>query len=199
MRNTRFVVGTDGWSVPHWKGTFYPPGLPQKEWPAFYARRLASVELQNTMYRLPKEAVVEAWRDAVPDDFRFSLKAGRRITHARKLEACAETVAFFRERVAALGPKLGPVLYQLPPTFARDDGRLRAFLAILPRAECAVFEFRHTRNAPHRATPARRHLAMLGYMDQAATGNKNTMQGRCACGPIDSGRSHRRPKSRTSI
>ena len=141
---TRFVVGTGGWSFPHWRGMFYPPGVPQKEWLAFYASRLASVELQNTMYRLPKEHVVEAWRDAVPSTFAFALKASRRITHEQRLENCAERVALFADRIAPLREKLGAVLYQLAPAFARDEGRLRTFLATLPRDQRAVFEFRHT-------------------------------------------------------
>lgn len=123
---------------------FYPADLPPAQWLTFYASRFDGVELQNTMYRLPREHVVAGWRDAVPAGFRFAVKASRRITHEKALADAAESVAVFSERLWALGPKLALVLYQLPPKLRRDDDRLAAFLAALPAGQQAVFEFRHS-------------------------------------------------------
>lgn len=138
-------VGTSGFSYKEWKGSFYPEELPESEMLAYYASRLPAVEINNTFYRMPKRDLLERWAHAVPESFRFVLKAPRRITHEKRLrpDACAPDVAYLLETAAALGPKLGPILFQLPPFLRKDAGRLTEFLALLPAACRAAFEFRH--------------------------------------------------------
>ncbi len=112
---------------------------------AFYSARLPTVEINNTFYRLPKTELLEAWANTVPSDFRFSIKASRRITHMSRLkaESSADPLAFLYRNLAALGAKRGPVLFQLPPQFKKDLPRLAEFLALLPPDHAAAFEFRN--------------------------------------------------------
>jgi uncharacterized protein YecE (DUF72 family) len=110
---------------------------------AFYAERLATVEINNTFYRLPKTSLLEKWRDETPGSFRFALKASRRITHIQRLRDCGELVEYFYRTAAVLGDKLGPVLFQLPPNFKKDVALLKEFLALLPPPQRAAFEFRN--------------------------------------------------------
>jgi uncharacterized protein YecE (DUF72 family) len=109
----------------------------------FYAERLPAVELNNTFYRMPAEALVQGWEDKSPASFRFVLKAPRSMTHSRKLVDCAEPLARFASVASKLGAKLGPMLFQLPPFFKQDTERLGAFLGSLPKGVRAAFEFRH--------------------------------------------------------
>lgn len=125
-------VGTSGWSYAHWRGVFYPRGLPSSEWLRFYAERFHSVEVNGTFYRTPSQSTVERWRDEVPDDFVFAVKGSRFITHYRRLVGPREQLESFLERVGHLGRKLGIVLWQLPPSLARDDALLDRFLGELP-------------------------------------------------------------------
>ncbi len=137
-------VGTSGYVYVHWRrGVFYPEGLRQREELAFYAERFRTVELNNPFYRLPAPESFDRWRDAVGDDFLYAVKASRYISHIRRLREAAESVALFLERAERLGPKLGPILFQLPPTFPADHGVLRRFLAELPEGHRWVVEFRH--------------------------------------------------------
>lgn len=136
-------VGTSGYSYPEWEGSFYPPGLPDKEMLAFYARQLPAVEINNTFYRLPRPAALAAWAAQVPRDFRFSLKASQKITHVKRLRGAADEVAFFLRAADSLGEKLGALLFQLPPYLKRDKERLESFLSLLPEGAPVAFEFRH--------------------------------------------------------
>jgi len=137
-------VGTSGYVYPHWRrGVFYPEGLRQREELAYYAQRFRTVELNNPFYRLPAPESFERWRDAVPDDFLYAVKASRYITHIRRLRDVSESVALFLERAERLGPRLGPILFQLPPTYPADRALLRRFLSELPPAHRWVVEFRH--------------------------------------------------------
>ena len=137
-------IGTSGYVYPHWrKGVFYPAGLPARDELTWYAARRSTVELNNPFYRLPEPATVERWRDAVPDGFVFAVKASRLITHSLRLRDCGEALALVDDRVALLGPKRGPVLFQLPPTFQRDIPTLERFLDRLDPAHRWVVEFRH--------------------------------------------------------
>jgi uncharacterized protein YecE (DUF72 family) len=136
-------AGTSGWSYEAWKGPFYPAELPSREMLAFYAARLPAVEVNNTFYRMPRPAVLESWAAQVPADFRFALKASRRITHLKRLREVADETAYFLDVAAALGPRLGALLFQLPPNLRCDLERLDAFLALLPEGTRAAFEFRH--------------------------------------------------------
>jgi uncharacterized protein YecE (DUF72 family) len=134
----RWHIGTSGWHYPHWRGRFYPgaPNLP------FYASRFACVELNGTFYRLPSPATVEAWHAATPPDFRFAWKASRYLTHMKRLRDPDEPLARMAAAMAPLREKLGPVLFQLPPSFPRDVPRLREFLRRLPWR--VAVEFRDT-------------------------------------------------------
>jgi uncharacterized protein YecE (DUF72 family) len=139
----RLRAGTSGWSYDAWKGPFYPEDLPSREMLAHYAARLPAVEVNNTFYRLPKAAVLEGWAAQVPENFRFVLKASRRITHLKRLRDVGEETAYFLASAASLGPRLGALLFQLPPNLKLDLERLDAFLALLPEGTRAAFEFRH--------------------------------------------------------
>jgi uncharacterized protein YecE (DUF72 family) len=136
-------VGTSGYSYKEWKGTFYPEDLPDKEWLRYYGERFRTVEINNTFYRMPKTAVLEAWAAEVPADFRFVLKASQRITHMQRLKDAGDSVAYLLKVAAALQERLGPLLFQLPPHLKKDAPRLREFLALLPAERRAAFEFRH--------------------------------------------------------
>lgn len=136
-------VGTSGFSYPEWKGSFYPPDLPAAKMLDYYAVRFSSVEINNTFYRLPNEALLAGWASATPAGFVLSLKAPRRITHVARLRDCADTLEAFLQRAHVLGPKLGVILFQLPPFFRKDVAVLSEFLAALPRGTRAAFEFRH--------------------------------------------------------
>jgi uncharacterized protein YecE (DUF72 family) len=137
-------VGTSGYAYKEWKGHFYPEQLASDEMLRYYAQRFKSVEINNTFYRMPSASVVRQWASQVPDGFTFVLKASRRITHLKRLRGVSSEVDYFVRTAAALGPKLGPVLFQLPPNFKRDLPRLVEFLALVPRRYRAALEFRHS-------------------------------------------------------
>ena len=137
-------VGTSGYSYKEWKGSFYPEDLPAKEMLRYYGERLGAVEINNTFYRLPKASVLESWAGQVPETFRFSIKASRRITHfARLKEEARDPTEYLLSTVGVLGERLGVVLFQMPPNLKKDTVRLEAFLEILPEGTPAAFEFRH--------------------------------------------------------
>ncbi|MDQ6621008.1 MAG: DUF72 domain-containing protein [Pseudomonadota bacterium] len=136
-------VGTSGYSYKEWKGTFYPPKTPAAAMLPYYATQFDSVEINNTFYRMPDEAMLSAWSAQVPDNFTFSLKSPRRISHVKRLQDTQPDVAEFVRRVQLLGAKLGPLLFQLPPFMHADLGLLREFLAELPKGPRFAFEFRH--------------------------------------------------------
>jgi uncharacterized protein YecE (DUF72 family) len=138
----RARIGTSGWSYPHWKGTFYPPDLPDPEMLAYYGQQFSTVEINNSFYHLPEPHTLRQWRDAVPADFMFSAKASRYITHMKKLKDPGDSVDAFLTRIAELGDKLGPILFQLPPHWHCNNERLAAFLASLSKAFRYTFEFR---------------------------------------------------------
>ncbi|MEK0083206.1 DUF72 domain-containing protein [Benzoatithermus flavus] len=135
-------VGTSGWTYPNWRGTFYPKGLKQADWLAWYAGRFDTVELNASFYRLPGPAMVARWAEIAPPGFLFAVKASRLLTHERRLAGCAEPLATFLERLAPLGDKLGPILFQLPPNLRPDLPLLESFLAGLPPSLRCAFEFR---------------------------------------------------------
>jgi uncharacterized protein YecE (DUF72 family) len=136
-------VGTSGYSYREWKGAFYPEDLPDAEMLRHYAGRLSAVEINQTFYRLPREDVLRGWAEQAPDGFRFCLKASRRITHQKRLAGAEEETGYLVRTASALGSRAGVILYQLPPSFRLDLGRLEAFLDELPNPRRSVFEFRH--------------------------------------------------------
>ena len=137
-------VGCSGWNYPHWRERVYPKGLAQKRWLDHYATLFGTVEVNNTFYRLPRVESVAGWVRQTPPGFLFAVKMSRYLTHIRRLGGLETGIPLFYERIRPLArtPKLGPVLWQLPPTFRRDDERLRAALVALPAGRHA-FEFRH--------------------------------------------------------
>jgi uncharacterized protein YecE (DUF72 family) len=136
-------VGTSGYSYKEWKGRFYPEKMPAAQMLSFYAGRFPTVEINNTFYRMPAAEMLQRWGAETPDGFTFGLKAPQRITHQKRLGDVAADVSYFLDAAAALGPKLGPVLYQLPPYMKKDVPRLRSFLELLPARPRTAFEFRH--------------------------------------------------------
>lgn len=145
MPMPKLLAGASGYSFKEWKGIFYPEKIPPEAMLGFYAERLPTVEINNTFYQMPKATVLAHWAEATPPGFRFAIKASRRITHLGRLKAdtVAESVAYLYDKLAALGGKRGPVLYQLPPNLKKDLPRLADFLALLPAGHGAAFEFRH--------------------------------------------------------
>ena len=139
----RYIVGTSGWHYDDWKERFYPKGLSKSKWLEFFANQFSTVELNNTFYRLPSEKTFKNWYDSTPPEFIFAVKISRFITHIKRLNNTREALQSFMSRAALLKDKLGPVLYQLPPGLHRDDERLEAFLADLPKGYKHVLEFRH--------------------------------------------------------
>jgi uncharacterized protein YecE (DUF72 family) len=140
----RIWIGTSGYVYRHWrKGVFYPFELRQREELSYYASHFSTVELNNPFYRLPTPEMFARWRDQTPPGFCFAVKASRFITHQKRLRKVEESLALFVERAALLGPKLGPILFQLPPTLHLDLGRLDEFLPLLPAGRRWVIEFRH--------------------------------------------------------
>jgi uncharacterized protein YecE (DUF72 family) len=136
-------AGASGFSYKPWKGPFYPVDLPDAEMLGYYAARLPAVEINNTFYRLPKAKVLEDWAAQTPDGFRFVLKASRRITHMQRLKDVDELVAYLFETAGTLGPRLGPLLFQLPPHLKKDLDRLRTFLDLVPADRRVALEFRN--------------------------------------------------------
>ena len=136
-------TGTSGYSYDEWNGPFYPEKLKAAERLRFYAERLPAVEINNTFYRLPKESVLENWCEQVPETFRFVIKASRRITHFKRLKKTEDETGYLLKTLRTLGPRLGCVLFQLPPNLKQDLPRLEAFLGLLPEGTRAAFEFRH--------------------------------------------------------
>jgi uncharacterized protein YecE (DUF72 family) len=137
-------IGCSGWNYPHWRERVYPRGLPQRRWLEHYATLFDTVEVNSTFYRLPRRDAVAAWVQQTPRDFLFAVKASRFLTHMKRLTDMGRGVERFYERIEPLvdSPTMGPVLWQLPETFRRDDDRLASALERLPPGR-HCFEFRH--------------------------------------------------------
>lgn len=135
-------VGTSGWSYPHWRGTLYAPDLPASRWLDAYALAFRTVEVNYSFYRLPSRRVFAGWAQRVPDGSLFAVKASRYITHVRRLRDCAEPLVRLLDSASALGDRLGPILFQLPPNLPKDLDLLDDFVDLLPRDRRFAFEFR---------------------------------------------------------
>jgi uncharacterized protein YecE (DUF72 family) len=136
-------VGTSGYNYPEWRGTFYPADLKTAAMFDHYASRFRTVEINYTFRRMPTPKVTTAWADQAPAGFTYALKAPQQMTHVRRLKDCEDPLRTFCENARLLGSHLGPLLFQLPPTFRRDPERLGAFLALVPPDIRTAFEFRH--------------------------------------------------------
>ena len=138
----RLWPGTSGFSYKEWKGSFYPEDLPDSNMLSYYAERFPAVEINNTFYRMPTRKLLEGWAEQVPPDFRFVLKASRKLTHQKKLVEVGDEVSYLAETSRALGARLGPTLVQLPPWLKKDVPLLATFLALLPADFPVALEFR---------------------------------------------------------
>ena len=140
----RVLVGCSGWQYQDWRGGLYPEGCPQREWLRVYAERFPTVEVNSSFYMLPKRPAVERWVEAVPPGFVFTVKVSRFLTHMKRLTTVADGMRRLNERIEPIIERgcLGPLLWQLPPNFKRDDERLANALAELPRDQRHAFEFR---------------------------------------------------------
>ncbi|MCA1830394.1 MAG: DUF72 domain-containing protein, partial [Actinobacteria bacterium] len=136
-------VGTSGWQYESWNGRFYPRELKKTEWLPFFSERFSTVEVNNSFYRLPSREAFARWRQVSADGFVICVKMSRFVTHIKRLKDPQPSIEMFFERARALGEKLGPVLFQFPPTFARDEDRLSGLLDVLPHDVRFAFEFRH--------------------------------------------------------
>ena len=136
-------VGTSGYNYPEWRGTFYPEKLPASAMLPYYAERFATVEINATFYRMPTAKTLAGWAAATPPGFLFTLKAPQRITHMRRLRDIDEPLRVFCDTARELGPKLGPLFFQLPPNFKKETGRLHDLLVQVPPDLRCAFEFRH--------------------------------------------------------
>lgn len=141
-------IGTSGYNYSHWKGKFYPEGLPSRQWLNFYSSNFSTVELNVTFYRLPLAKTFANWKHSTPPGFTFAVKGNRLITHTKRLKDVREALARFFERAKELEEKLGVVLWQLPPSFREDRETLEQFCLLLQedpvsRRTRHVFEFRH--------------------------------------------------------
>jgi uncharacterized protein YecE (DUF72 family) len=135
-------IGTSGWSYRHWRGAFYPAELPAKHWLSHYVQHFHTVELNTTFYRLPKPEAVDAWRASTPRRFQFAVKGSRFLTHMKKLADPRAGLRRFLPLAERLAPKLGPILFQLPPHWSCNLDRLRLFLEALPTTHDYAFELR---------------------------------------------------------
>jgi uncharacterized protein YecE (DUF72 family) len=139
----QFFVGTSGFSYSGWRGRFYPRRIKSADMLTYYAQQLGTVEVNTTFYRTQPEDVIAGWAASVPPAFRFAVKAHRRITHNRRMPNLEEAVRVLAEEAAAFGDRLGPVLFQLPPTAPFDEGRIERIFALLPLHWRVAFQFRH--------------------------------------------------------
>ena len=139
------LVGTSGYNYPEWKGSFYPSDLAATKMLPYYASKFPTVEINYTFYRMPTPKLIAGWRAQVPQGFRFTLKAPKRITHDKRLRAAEVegAVSGFLTAASELGPQMAALLFQLPPNFKKDVGLLKEFLALLPPKTTAAFEFRN--------------------------------------------------------
>lgn len=135
-------IGTSGWSYKHWREIFYPHGVSAKDYLQYYAKHFSTVEINNSFYHLLKEETVQNWASNVPDDFVFAVKANRYITHIKKLKEPENRIENFLESITSFGKKLGPILFQLPPSFGFNPERFEYFLKALSADYRYVFEFR---------------------------------------------------------
>ena len=139
----KLYIGTSGYSYKEWKGSFYPEDIKPDKMLNFYSEQFSTVEINNTFYRLPQKSVLEGWKNQVPKDFSFSIKAPQRITHIKRLKDVEDDNKYFTDILKTLGNKLGIILYQFPPYFKKDLILFQNFINLIPDKIVAAFEFRH--------------------------------------------------------
>lgn len=136
-------IGTSGFQYPEWKDRFYPAKLPASRMLAFYSSHFSTTEINYTFRSIPSAKALANWFDQTPPQFKLSFKAPQTITHFARLRECKEAVKLFSQTLSQLEEKLGVILFQLPPNFAKDSIRLKSFLQMIPRGPRTAFEFRH--------------------------------------------------------
>ncbi len=136
-------IGTSGWNYPHWKGIFYPEKLPSTKWLSYYSEFFETVEVNATFYGTPKEKTFKKWYEETPSDFIFALKANRFITHVKRLKDVAEPLKRFYAAISPLKEKIGPILFQLPPSLKYDRSLLKEFVRLLDLSYKTAIEVRH--------------------------------------------------------
>jgi uncharacterized protein YecE (DUF72 family) len=142
--SSKVWIGTSGWTYGGWQGPFYPTEVPKKQWLNWYSSQFPTVEINGSFYRTPSLEAVAAWCQQTPRHFLFAWKASKFITHWKRLsEKCQNSLELLESRLSVLGPKVGPVLFQLPARFTADRDRLASFLPRLSRRYRYAFEFRH--------------------------------------------------------
>lgn len=137
------LIGCSGYYYKDWREKFYPKNLPQKEWLPYYARFFNTVEINNTFYKFPEASMFERWKEITPEDFRFTLKGSRYITHMKKLKSVEESLDRFYDVSSVLENKLASILWQLPPNLKRNDERLEKFCRQLSKSVPQIIEFRN--------------------------------------------------------
>ena len=173
-------IGCSGWNYKHWRERFYPKGLPVARWFQFYAEHFDTVEINNSFYRLPPPETFAKWRDQAPPGFCYAVKANRYITQAKKLLDPEEPLERMMTSVRHMGDRLGPILYQLPPSLGLNLDRLEQFLAVLPKDVTSVFEFRDKSwYVPETYEMLERHGASFCAHDMAKSASP-----RLAVGPV---------------
>ena len=173
-------IGCSGWNYKHWREAFYPKGLPVSRWFQFYAEHFDTVEINNSFYRLPSPETFAKWRDQAPSGFCYAVKANRYITQAKKLLDPEKPIERMMASVRHLADRLGPILYQLPPSLGLNLERLEQFLAVLPKDVTSVFEFRaKSWYVPETYELLERHGAAFCTHDMAGSASE-----RIAVGPI---------------
>jgi uncharacterized protein YecE (DUF72 family) len=176
----RIRIGCSGWNYRHWRGLFYPKDLPQRLWFGFYAEHFDTVEINNSFYRLPKAEIFGKWREQAPPGFCYAVKANRFLTQAKKLKDCEAPLQRMMAPFRALGDRLGPILYQLPPRFRINLERLEDFLKLAPKDVVNVFEFRDSSwHRPETFALLDRYGASFCVHDMAGSASE-----RIAVGPI---------------
>jgi uncharacterized protein YecE (DUF72 family) len=139
----KVFIGTSGWNYNHWRRIFYPEGLPKTKWLQHYAGAFTSVEVNATFYSTMRASTFEKWRQGTPEGFLWAVKASRYITHIRRLLDVKEALEIFMESLAPLGEKLGPILFQLPPSLPFDKDLFDTFCSLLPSKQRYTIEARH--------------------------------------------------------
>lgn len=144
MHLPKISIGTSGWHYKHWIGPFYPKKLPTKDMLKYYSKFFSTTEINNSFYKLPDQTVFQNWVEQVPENFTFSVKASRYITHMKKLKDTSEALSLFMNGIKPLKRNQGPILFQLPPHWKCNIERLKSFLELLPSGKHYTFEFRNS-------------------------------------------------------
>lgn len=142
-KSSKIHIGTSGWSYVHWKENFYPQKLKSTDWLHYYSQNFSTVEVNTTFYHTPKKETVQKWVSEVPKHFKFSVKASQYLTHRKRLHDCEESLQFFYQSIENFEDKIGPILFQLPPSFKINKERLEGFIHLLSNQYSYTFEFRH--------------------------------------------------------